>query len=170
MLENFVAAFTPAGATTWNGIATSCNFATVYWLRCANGHVPAGALAFAGVDINGALRTIALAGTRIYPPNLLAGHPHVQPGTVITFMTPNLQSVGHSCVVTAGLTVGGYNQVGWFTTPAANHNFSTHNLGTDLMWVARPLAIMSTRRVRTAGNHEYYLYATSDVTALPLAP
>ena len=164
MLENHVAPFTPLGARSWNGIATTCHMATLYWMLTAIGRPPNTANDIAGYNITMLLRDIGLAGTRVYPGNVQANHRHMTPGSVIVFMRPDLQTAGHSCVLKTNLTVGGYNQNTWFTTAGNDHYYSEHDLDTELRWVDRGL--LPNRRVCVSNGTEYYLYATDDGTAL----
>ena len=81
-------------------------------------------------------------------------------------MRLDLTQADHGCVLKQGLTVGGYNQTDWFTTAGQDHQYSEHNLGTDLQWVGRDWPLTDRRVQRPLDGTEKYLYATPQDVAL----
>jgi hypothetical protein len=109
----------------WNGIATTCNFATVYWCFCDefNRQPTVQDVMNMGSSIF-LIKKMIPDGVRQNRP----GHGNLQltRGSVLIFV--NRGEPGHSCVATGANTIGGYNQVNWYIGGGAvDHGFSTHN-------------------------------------------
>jgi hypothetical protein len=119
-------------------------------------------------DLNALFCAIAQAGHQLFAPNVKAGNAHLPAGAVIVFMNPQLTLAEHGCVLKQGLTVGGYNQTDWFTTPGNDHQYSEHNLGTDLQWVARSWPKSDRQVQRPIAGSDKFLYATPQADALTL--
>jgi hypothetical protein len=167
MLQRQVRQFTNPPSQFWNGIATSCLFAVTYWMLEELSVTPTVGMFQRIGALNPVFCTIAQAGHRLFAPNVQAGNAHLPAGAVIVFMSLNGASAEHGCVLKQGLTIGGYNQTDWFTTPGQAHQYSEHDLGTDLQWVARDWPLSDRRVQRTAQPWpEKYLYATPQAVAL----
>jgi len=167
MLQRQVEAFTVDPAVTWNMVPTTCLMAVTYWMLLDLSVKPTQAhFTLQLTQLNALLRQVALAGTRVVRPSLADGHAHLPAGAVIVFMETNLSQPGHACVIKNGLRVGGYNQLDWFTTPGKNHQYSEHDLDSDLDWVDRKSPLTIKRVSRPVGGTEYYLYATPQDKAL----
>jgi hypothetical protein len=120
-----VGAIPGAVGQSWNGIATTCNFATVFWCFWDEfGRQPT-LLEFAKTGSpNLVIKKMIPLGVRQNRP----GHGNLQltPGSVLIFVAGG--EPAHSCVATAANTIGGYNQVNWYSGGGGvNHGFSTHN-------------------------------------------
>jgi hypothetical protein len=167
MLQRQVGAFTNPPARDWNLVPTTCLMAVAYWMLLDLSVKPTQNHFLTRLaNLNALLRDVALAGTRVVQPSLSDGHAHLPEGAVLVFMTTDLSRPGHACVIKTGLTVGGYNQENWFTTPGANHQYSEHDLATDLMWVDRMSPLTRRRVERSVGEVQYYLYSTPQEAAL----
>jgi hypothetical protein len=132
VLENYVKAYTATGETTWNGIATTCHFSTLFWLfEAVVGHPPASQDEYlAAFD----------SPFQILGRIMAKGHPIKKPGwtglslkvgSIIVF-EHNGMAV-HSCVAISAHKIGGYNQHGWFKTAGVSHGYSVHKTK-DLRW------------------------------------
>jgi len=167
MLERQVEAFTVKPAMAWNLVPTTCLMAVAYWMLQELSVKPT-QTHFTNklTNLNAMLRDIALAGHRVLRPNVAERHAHLPAGAVIVFMLPDLSRPGHGCVIKRGLVVGGYNQTDWFKTGGENHQYSEHDLGTDLVWVGRTWPLSDRRVKRPLDGAEYYLYATPQAAAL----
>lgn len=165
MLQQQVARFTNPGSTAWNGLPTTCLFAVTYWMLQELGVNPTIGIFVKISDLNTLFLTITTRGHRLFAPNIMAGNAHLPDGAVIVFANPAGTNASHACVVKQGLTVGGYNQMDWFATAGALLQYSEHDLGTDLRWVARSWP-RSDRRAQGAHASEEYLYATPQAAAL----
>lgn len=143
---------------TWNGIATSCHFATIYWIiREEFGREPTAA-DFATIgELNGAIRImVQIGGVRINRPGG-GGQLNFIPGSVIVFVSNNQPA--HSCVATFANQVGGYNQQGWFTAGGLNHGYSYHNTNQFKAWGG----IFNSKKIRGNVDNTYYrLYSVSE--------
>lgn len=56
----------------------------------------------------------------------------VVPGSVLVFVENGVPK--HSCVAMPGMTLGGYNQTGWFTTMGIQGGYSSHPMS-EIMWL-----------------------------------
>ena len=120
--------------TTAGTFQISCHLATACWLfREINNRDPDmnewGDIA---VNVNEAMRQIAVQGSRRQPP--YRGTLAVSQNSVIVFMRNGQPQ--HSCVARSTQTMGGYNQTQWFSTPGVDHGYSTHAIG-DIRWGRR---------------------------------
>lgn len=142
----------------WNGIPTSCHFATIYWIIQEEfGRVPTVA-DFATIgELNGAIRImVQIGGVRINRPGG-GGQLNFTPGSVIVFVSNNQPA--HSCVATFANQVGGYNQQGWFTAGGLNHGYSYHNTNQFKAWGG----IFNSKKIRGNIDNTYYrLYSVSE--------
>jgi hypothetical protein len=147
-----------AGGGAWNGIATSCHFATIYWIiRDELGRVPTPA-DFATIgNLTGAIRSmVQTGGVRINQPGR-GGQVNLTAGSVIVFERNNQPA--HSCVATHANQVGGYNQLGWFTAGGLNHGYSSHNTNQFKAWGG----IFNRNKIRGNPNNTYCrLYSVSE--------
>jgi hypothetical protein len=166
MLQRQVRQFTNPASRNWNGLPTTCLFAVTYWMLEELSVAPTTAMFGRIGGLNALFCAIAQAGHRLFAPNIQAGNAHMPAGAVIIFMRPDLSMADHGCVLKLGLTVGGYNQTGWFTTAGQDHQYSEHDLGTDLQWVGRTRPLSDRRVQRPIGGAEQYLYATPQGVAL----
>jgi len=119
----------------WNGIPTTCHFATLYWLYCEEfGHPPT-VDNFTNSDLSnptGVVNQMLAHGRRLTRP--MRGNITMTAGSVVVFVQNN-QS-GHSCIARTLNTLGGFNQPNWFTTLGVNHGYSTHH-SADIEWLSR---------------------------------
>lgn len=134
MLAQRVGNFTFGGGMKWNGILTTCHFATLYWLSIeALGKAPASQteyLDWLGNDFTKVVREMLPMGRRLTRP--LGGALSVQPGTVVVFVrSPN--DPLHSCVASHANRLGGYNQTCWFTGTGVDHGYSNHHTS-EIKW------------------------------------
>jgi hypothetical protein len=107
---------------TWNGVATSCHFATVFWAYHAEfGSAPALAnVAKMGVA-TGVVRQMIAHGQK-----KRRSDPALITGSVYVFVRNGEPE--HSCVALSNNQVGGYNQTNWFSSPGVAHGYSTHTV------------------------------------------
>lgn len=148
-----VAPIVAAMGGRWNGIATSCHFATFYWLfleefrrpPTVNDYVSAG-------NPTLVLNRMLALGRRLQRP--AAGPLILAAGNVIVFSRDG--QAGHSCVAISPQRIGGYNQTNWFATAGANHGFTFHG-ARDLRWADGACVIGNT------GQH-------CDLHAIPEGP
>ena len=114
----------------WNHIATSCHFASVFWLfHDEFGRVPTQNEFLRMADLTGAIRRMLPFGTRLNKP--AAGHLVLTPGNIVVFVHDN-QPV-HSCSALDANTLAGYNQVNWFKVQGENHRYTTHQTN-EIRW------------------------------------
>ena len=161
-LAGRVAPIFGAGAMTWNGIPTSCHFATIYWIILDEANRMPTANDFMNIgNINEAMkRMVQNGGVRInQPPG--GGQLNLTTGSVIVFVRNNEPS--HSCVATSATRVGGYNQLGWFTAGGSNHGYSSHNTNQFKAWGPRR---WNRNKIRgNVANVYYRLYSVSEAWA-----
>ena len=122
-----------AAGGRWNTIATSCHFATVYWLYLEEFSRPPTLANYATIGNPTLVVNAMLAhGRRLQQP----GHVGLalSSNSVIVFARNN--TAEHSCIATTTKKIGGYNQTNWFATPGANHALSFH-AADDLHWQNR---------------------------------
>lgn len=134
-VANRVSNIMGAVAQRWNGIPTTCHFATIYWLYSEEfGQAP---------DANHYLKTDLSNPTRVINQMLPFGRHLQRPGrgglnltagSVVVFV--HNHSAGHSCIARTMNSIGGYNQLNWFTSAGRDHDYSTHNC-TDFNWRSR---------------------------------
>jgi hypothetical protein len=111
-------------------IATSCHFATIYWVFWDE---------FGRAPTQNDIVTIGNAQTavgRMLPhgsrkTNPLQGALTLTAGSILVFVQNN--TAEHSCVAITHQTLGGYNQMGWYSAGGGNHTYSTHPTN-QLMW------------------------------------
>lgn len=155
-------------------VGTACHIATLFWLiKERHNRAPT-------IDeLNNAGPTIS---------DMVQGHGHevnepyigsfsLPAHSVLVFMD-DLRA-GHSCIVLANRDhVGGYNQVGWFSSQTADteqvmladniytqqlaNRFSVHSLR-EIIWDTN---LLNRNRVRNANNHAYRLFHVKIADAL----
>jgi hypothetical protein len=127
-------------------IATSCHFATLFWAFWDEfGQAPTQAdILRMGVAQTVVGRMLPHAARKTNP---LAGHLTLTTGSVLVFAHNNVAE--HSCTAIGPQTLGGYNQMGWFSAGGANHGYSTHPTS-QLIWGSLNNR-SHTRRVLAAG-------------------
>lgn len=132
-----------AAGNAWNGIATTCHFATTFRLYLAEFGIAPTALQLAAIGNFTALMTGMIQhGRRLTKPmfaNLAA-----TPGSVVIFVQGG--NAFHSCIADAANTLGGYNQTNFFTSPGVYHGHSTHSTG-HLVWDLRNRNVASNYNV-----------------------
>jgi len=115
---------------TWNGIPTSCHFATVYWVFLDEfNRAPTQQEMVAIGDAQGAVGRWLPHGSR--KSNPLTGSLTLTAGSILVFVRNN--QAGHSCVAITQQTLGGFNQMSWYSAGGANHAYSAHPTN-QLMW------------------------------------
>lgn len=115
---------------TWQGIATSCHFATFFWLYWDEfGELPTIDIFFRIGNPNTVINHMLPFGRILQKP--AQGSVPFTSGSVLIF-AENGQA-GHSCIALDSRTIAGYNQENWFKTPGKNHGFTTH-LNSDIEW------------------------------------
>ena len=131
MLAQTVTTNTVIGAgRVWNGIPTACHFATVFWLfRDEFGRIPTPAELVRVGDATLAVGRMLAHGSR--KTNPLHGSLTLTAGSILVFVRNN--QAGHSCVAIAPQTLGGFNQLSWYSAGGANHAYSAHPTN-ELMW------------------------------------
>jgi hypothetical protein len=124
MLKDRVGPIPGAVNRTWNGIATSCHFATVYWLLEEVLSRPPVLEDFTDKigDPTLIVEQMLARGKKISRSRL--GSLMLTPGTVVVFVHHG--EPRHSCVAIESTLLGGYNQLGWFSTQGVDHGYSTH--------------------------------------------
>jgi hypothetical protein len=117
---------------TWQGIATSCHFATVYWLYMTEfgNELTLAALGNIGAPQAAVTQMVAHGVHRTRPAN---GPLILTAGSVLVFFANG--SAAHSCVAVGAQTAAGYNQVGWWGFGGVDHGYSMH-LTSQLRWGA----------------------------------
>lgn len=131
---NTVGSIPGAVGKNWNGIATSCHFATCFWLY--------------EDEFSRQLSTAMEYGNSIAnPTNIISsmlqygrilsrpafGSLNLIPGSIIVFSRDGV-TADHSCVALSTNTIGGYNQEGWFSVRGfVDHSFSIHNTS-EIVW------------------------------------
>jgi hypothetical protein len=131
MLANQVGQIPGAVPPFWNGIPSTCHFATLWWaFRDEFNKQPVQA------DFTGPLnnpiaivRSMLPHGKRLSRP--LFGSLTLTAGTVVVFVYNGQPA--HSCTARTATTLGGYNQVDWFTGAGVNHGYSIHPT-TEIRW------------------------------------
>jgi|FLYL01.1.fsa_nt_gi hypothetical protein len=124
MLKDIVGPIPGAANKTWNSIATSCHFATVYWLLAEVLSRQPNLEDFVRIgDPTLIVKQMLAKGRRISRSRL--GSLMLTPGTVVAFVQDGEPK--HSCVAIESTKLGGYNQTGWFSTPGVDHGYSTHH-------------------------------------------
>jgi hypothetical protein len=129
-------------------IATACHFATVYWLfldEFSRAHSLNEVLKIG--DAQTAVGKLIAYGTRKTRP--AQGALTLTAGSVLIFVEKNIAR--HSCVAIGPQTVGGYNQMGWYSAGGADHGYSTHATS-ELMWASAT----QVRRVQAQGTYDLY--------------
>ena len=137
----------PDGQPPWP-IATACHFATVYWLfrdEFSRFHSQAEALKIGNAQL-AVGKMIAHGSRRVRPPQ---GDLMLTAGSVLIFVKKDVAE--HSCVAIDPQTLGGYNQMGWYSEGGADHGYSEHPTS-QLMWASATQA----RRVAAAGLFDLY--------------
>jgi len=139
-------------------IATSCHFATVYWLFWDEFRRPPNQAEVVQMGNAQLVVTSMIAhGTRKNSP--LAGSLNLTPGAVLIFVDNNVAD--HSCVAIAVQTVGGYNQMGWWSAGGVNHGYSTQTTN-QLRWGS----LGDRNKVhRTQSQGWFQLYEVPEATA-----
>lgn len=148
-------------------VATTCHFATCYWLyeeahgkpftfdvfmdRIGNPTLFIAKLLPRAVLLQQSYRLQAAAGLKVK-----ATDAAVQAGSVVVF-AESKTSPGHSCVAITSTRVGGYNQTDWFASAGKEHEYTEHDT-LDIVWKTKHRA----QRFKT----EYTLYAVPEATAL----
>jgi hypothetical protein len=112
-------------ARAWQGIATTCHFATVYWLYMTEfgNELTLGKLGQIGAP-QAAITQMVQHGVRKNNP--IHGSLSLTPGSVLIFFDLRHGTAGHSCVAVKENEAAGYNQVGWWTLGGIDHGFSIH--------------------------------------------
>jgi hypothetical protein len=131
MLANQVGQIPGAVPPMWNGIPTTCHFATVWWaFRDEFNKLPVQS-DFLGRLNNptGAVQSMLAHGRRLTRP--MIGSVTLTPGTVVVFV--NGGNAVHSCTARTATTLGGYNQLNWFSGAGVNHGYSIHPT-TEIRW------------------------------------
>lgn len=124
MLSTRVGVIPGAIGQTWNMIATTCHFATTFWLFWDEFDRQPQQEDFIKIgDPTLTIRNALPLGRKLTSPK--AGGLVLTPGSVVMFAR-NGQPL-HSCVATGGNSLAGYNQVNWFSSPGVNHGYSVHN-------------------------------------------
>jgi len=148
-----------AGGRMWNGIATSCHFATIYWiiLEVTNRTPTTADFQNKIVNPSGVIKSMVHnGGVRINQPGG-GGELTFTPGSVIVFMRNN--EPAHSCVATSATKVAGYNQQGWFTAGGLDHDYSSHKTNQFKAWGG----IFNRNKIRGYLANAYYeLFAVSE--------
>jgi hypothetical protein len=144
----------PGGVAT--AIATTCHFATTYWLyqQAFDTSLKTQQQYLERIGNNPELfiRSLLPLGTALQASHRRVAEgikvardgTRVQPGTVILF-TADRATVGHSCVMVRSDRIGGYNQTDWFTSPGVSHGPSEHG----------------THEIAWRGKHEAMRFATA---------
>lgn len=148
-------------------VATTCHFATCYWLyeevhgkpfdfdvfmaQIGNPTLFVRDLLPRAVVLQRSYRLQAAAGLKVK-----ATDAAVQPGSIVVFAETKTDP-GHSCVAITSSRVGGYNQTDWFSSAGKEHDYSEHDT-IDIVWKTKHRAV----RFKT----EYTLYAVPEATAL----
>lgn len=118
-------------AGKWNGIATSCHFATIYWMILDMGRYPTQntfiSLNYGQLQVF--MSTLLRKGNRRLKP--LSGNLVLTPGSILIFARD--REAKHSCVAIEGQVAGGYNQLGWWTEGGKDHQY-TDNKTMHLRW------------------------------------
>ena len=111
-------------------VATTCHFATVYWVFWDEfGRAPTQDDIVRIGNIQGVVGRMLPHAARKNNP--VAGHLTLTTGSVLIFANGN--NADHSCTAITPNSVGGYNQMGWFSAGGANHGYSTHPTS-QLIW------------------------------------
>ncbi|HJZ91828.1 MAG TPA: hypothetical protein VKE40_13225 [Gemmataceae bacterium] len=131
MLANRVNQIPGAVPPYWNGIPTTCHFATLFWLYWDEFNRQPTQAVFQGPLLNpvAVVQSMLPHGRRLSRP--LFGSLTLTPGMVVVFDDGGIPR--HSCTARTANTLGGYNQVGWFAGPGVNHGYSAHPT-TELRW------------------------------------
>jgi hypothetical protein len=130
MLANRVGEIPGTAGQTWNSIATTCHFATAFWLFWDEFGVQPTANDF-GVMGNPELVVgdMVPRGAKLTrPPD---GALEVTPGTVLVFVKDDHPM--HSCVARDASTLAGYNQPNWFVGAGVPYGYTTHSTN-ELRW------------------------------------
>jgi hypothetical protein len=112
-------------------IATSCHFATTYWaFRDEFNRAPTlDDILRIGVAQAVLTGLIHRAARKNQP---VMGNLNLTPGSVLIFVD-DAHLAAHSCVATAAQSIGGYNQMGWYSAGGGNHTYSNHTTA-QLQW------------------------------------
>jgi hypothetical protein len=147
-------------------IATTCHFATVYWLfheafdreinfdeylKIGNPNTFINGLLKYGTALQQSYRRHQAEGLKVKATGAV-----VPAGSLIVF-AENKNVAGHSCVALTSQSIGGYNQTNWFSTAGKEADYSTHSTK-DIQW--------KTKHVALHGDHEYSLLCISEKTAV----
>jgi hypothetical protein len=121
----------PPGQALPDAIATTCHFATCFWLFLDeyNREPSFGEAVDKLGDAQGVVGRMLTHGTRLNKPT--RGSLQLTPGSILVFVDNN--KPGHSCVATEAQTLCGYNQSTWWSIGGGDHNLSTHTTN-HLMW------------------------------------
>ena len=119
---------------SWNGIATSCHFATLYNIHRAEISTLRTQNDFLNAFPNptGLMSGMSTLGRRLTNP--IFSNINLSPGSVIIFVKDGRAL--HSGVARNHNTIAGYNQVNWFTSVGVNHGHSIHDVA-DLKWIGK---------------------------------
>jgi hypothetical protein len=111
-------------------MATSCHFATVYWLFITefNREPTEDELAHIGGAEQAVGKMISHGVLKLRPKK---GNLKFTVGSVIVFS--HNTKMGHSCVAINPEIVGGFNQTGWWKRDGISHSYSSHNTS-ELQW------------------------------------
>ena len=123
----------PAGHPPMN-FATSCHFATAFWgFLDEFGRVHSqDEVVDLGNTQNLVTDLLPHAVRKNRPPN---GHLTLTIGSILIFAEENIAR--HSCVAINVQSVGGYNQMSWYSVGGGDHTYSTHNTS-QLQWGLGP--------------------------------
>lgn len=139
-------------------IATACHFATVYWLfldEFSRVHAQDEVVTVGNAQL-AVGKMIAYGGRKMRPAQ---GALALTAGSVLIFVHNN--TAEHSCVAIGPQTLGGYNQMGWYSAGGANHGYSTHPTS-QLMWASAT----QVRRVQAQGTFDLYEVPESTAKAV----
>jgi hypothetical protein len=142
----------------WNNIATTCHFASVYWLYMAEFTTELTLLKLGNIGAPQQAMTQLAQQFGVRVNNPIHGSLVVTPGSVLIFMRNG--SAGHSCIAVQPGEVAGYNQVGWWTLGGIDHGFSIHQTH-QLRWGHDN----AHRNKLQKGAEWYELYSAPEMTA-----
>jgi hypothetical protein len=160
MMMNTVGNIAGAVGQSWNGIPTTCHFATLYWLYADEFN---NAITTQADYLNkfpnptAVISSLLPFGRKLSRPAF--GNLNLVPGNILVFA--HGMNAGHSCVALNANTIGGYNQDGWFSQAGGNHTYTTHPTS-QIVWrgITHPKDV---RRPNIATN--YNLVAIDENTA-----
>jgi hypothetical protein len=155
MLANRVGVIPGVAGQAWNGIATTCHFATTFWAFWDEFGVQPTLNDIARIGV--ATRVVGDMlpfGARLTCP--ANGALVLTPGSVVVFVKGG--EPGHSCVARDANTLAGYNQPDWFAGPGVPHGYTTHNTN-ELRWRG------GSNKPEVQGNSAKYLWC--ELVAVP---